>query len=429
MAEWACLLRLAGGRRRIRPGGLRLGDGLLRPAGLPARDRGGTGLAVGADLDGRHAFTFWSARSRAPACRAASALRRPGRHQGWRPLAWLGVLGWAVAIGALAALRRDLAQRRGLGCDERGCTQFDRLALVRAHAPGRARDGVQWREHRRRHFLAVVGGRDRRCWDFRPRRRRSGSSWRSRCGCSPIWCFPGRRSRWDCRPTATDPARPRVGHLAVGAATARLAAVARFHVPDAAAGMALGLFAQIGLVAHLFSLLVPALGAQQAGLAMGLVTALAIGGVPSSAGSMPRGADRRFVACASYAAQLAGSLVFIAAAGTSVPLLLLGVILFGIGFGNATSLPPLIAQVEFVDRRRAARGGPHRRHRARRLCVRTCRLRPDQGIRAPRCGGGLRRGPWPLCRRRAPAGARHRRFPGRPAPIAAVRPDRDSAVK
>jgi len=30
------------------------------------------------------------------------------------------------------------------------------------------------------------------------------------------------------------------------------------------------------------------------------------------------------------------------------PLLLLGIVLFGIGFGNSTSLPPLIAQVEFV---------------------------------------------------------------------------------
>jgi hypothetical protein len=39
--------------------------------------------------------------------------------------------------------------------------------------------------------------------------------------------------------------------------------------------------------------------------------------------------------------------VFILAAGTSVPLLLLGVVLFGAGIGNATSLPPLIAQVEF----------------------------------------------------------------------------------
>jgi hypothetical protein len=30
--------------------------------------------------------------------------------------------------------------------------------------------------------------------------------------------------------------------------------------------------------------------------------------------------------------------------------LLLGVVLFGAGFGNATSLPPLIAQIEFVKR-------------------------------------------------------------------------------
>ncbi len=114
------------------------------------------------------------------------------------------------------------------------------------------------------------------------------------------------------------------------------------------AGMALGLFAQIGLVAHLFSLLVPALGAQQAGLAMGLVTAVAIAGRTLLGWAMPLGADRRLVACASYAAQLAGSIVLIVAAGTSVPLLLLGVVLFGVGFGNATSLPPLIAQVEFV---------------------------------------------------------------------------------
>jgi hypothetical protein len=37
------------------------------------------------------------------------------------------------------------------------------------------------------------------------------------------------------------------------------------------AGMALGLYAHIGLITHLFSLLVPALGAQGAALAMGLV--------------------------------------------------------------------------------------------------------------------------------------------------------------
>jgi hypothetical protein len=115
-----------------------------------------------------------------------------------------------------------------------------------------------------------------------------------------------------------------------------------------AAGMAFGLFAQIGLVAHLFSLLSPALGAQQAGLAMGLATALAIAGRTGIGWALPLGSDRRLVACASYGLQLAGSVAFIAAGGTSVPLLLLGIVLFGIGFGNSTSLPPLIAQVEFV---------------------------------------------------------------------------------
>jgi hypothetical protein len=115
-----------------------------------------------------------------------------------------------------------------------------------------------------------------------------------------------------------------------------------------AAGMALGLFAQIGLIVHLFSLLVPALGATPAGLAMGLVTAMAIIGRSLIGWAMPADADRRRVACASYAVQIAGCVAFIAADGASVPLLLLGVVLFGIGFGNGTWLPPLIAQVEFA---------------------------------------------------------------------------------
>ena len=63
---------------------------------------------------------------------------------------------------------------------------------------------------------------------------------------------------------------------------------------------------------------------------------------------MPAGADRRRVACISYAVQISGALVLIAAAGSNVPLLLIGVLLFGVGIGNVTSMPPLIAQVEFV---------------------------------------------------------------------------------
>lgn len=115
-----------------------------------------------------------------------------------------------------------------------------------------------------------------------------------------------------------------------------------------ALGMALSLFAQIGLLAHLFSLLVPALGAQNTGFAMGLATAAAIGGRTLVGWLMPPGADRRLVVSASIGVQCLGALAFFFAAGQSVPLLLLGVVMVGAGIGNATSLPPLIAQVEFV---------------------------------------------------------------------------------
>jgi Major Facilitator Superfamily len=115
-----------------------------------------------------------------------------------------------------------------------------------------------------------------------------------------------------------------------------------------AAGMTLGLFAQIGLIAHLFSLLAPALGEQPAGWALGFATAVAIGGRTAVGWMMPAGADRRLFACASYAIQIAGSMAFILAGGASAPLLLAGVALFGLGIGNATSLPPLIAQTEFA---------------------------------------------------------------------------------
>lgn len=115
-----------------------------------------------------------------------------------------------------------------------------------------------------------------------------------------------------------------------------------------AAGAALALFAQIGMITHLYSLLVPALGSQSAGVVMGVGTGAGMAGRMMVGWLMPVGAERRRVACVSYAVQIVGTLVLIAAGGASVPLLLLGVLLFGVGIGNATSMPPLIAQVEFV---------------------------------------------------------------------------------
>jgi MFS family permease len=112
-----------------------------------------------------------------------------------------------------------------------------------------------------------------------------------------------------------------------------------------AAGMMLGLFAQIGLLAHLFSLLAPTLGETRTGVAMGGATLAAIIGRSAVGWFMPPSADRRFVACLSYGVQMLGSLLLIVSASTGSSVsLMIGIALFGLGIGNATSLPPLIAQ-------------------------------------------------------------------------------------
>ena len=113
------------------------------------------------------------------------------------------------------------------------------------------------------------------------------------------------------------------------------------------AGFSLALFAQIGLIAHMVSLLVPALGAQGAGLAAGLATAAAILGRTLVGWCMPASADRRVVVCLSLGVQALGCVCLMLAGGAAWPLLL-GVVLIGLGIGNATSLPPLIAQTEFT---------------------------------------------------------------------------------
>ncbi|WP_422777610.1 MFS transporter [Pseudomonas mediterranea] len=112
------------------------------------------------------------------------------------------------------------------------------------------------------------------------------------------------------------------------------------------AGMALGLFAQIGLIAHLYSILAGRMGAHDASLAMGLATASAMGGRYIAARLMIQGIDRRLLACLSYAIQLLGTLMLLGL-DLHPSVAWLAVVLIGSGIGNATSLPPLIAQTEF----------------------------------------------------------------------------------
>lgn len=114
-----------------------------------------------------------------------------------------------------------------------------------------------------------------------------------------------------------------------------------------AAGMAAGLFAQIGLLAHLFSIMVPVFGSRSAGLLMGGATVAAILGRTGIGWLMPVSADRRLIASASYGVQIIGTLMLLTTGGGNTAATVVGVLLFGLGIGNATSLPPLIAQAEF----------------------------------------------------------------------------------
>jgi len=110
------------------------------------------------------------------------------------------------------------------------------------------------------------------------------------------------------------------------------------------AGFSLGLFAQIGLLAHLVARLAPELGIEQAGLLVSLATVCAVIG-RAAAGKWIGEHDRRFAAAANFAVQIGG--VLLLSFGSGSVGLTLGCVLFGLGIGNLTSLPPLIVQKEF----------------------------------------------------------------------------------
>jgi MFS family permease len=107
---------------------------------------------------------------------------------------------------------------------------------------------------------------------------------------------------------------------------------------------ALGLFAQIGLFAHLLARIGPDFGPSLAAMAISLVTLCAVLGRTAMARLLGE-RDRRVAAAANLAMQAAGSLLL--AFGEGMTALAAGCALFGLGVGNLTSLPPLIAQREF----------------------------------------------------------------------------------
>lgn len=112
-------------------------------------------------------------------------------------------------------------------------------------------------------------------------------------------------------------------------------------------GMTLALFAQTGLVAHLVSVLASALGRQGAGLAAGALGVAAIVGRLVVGSRATSASNWRAIACYSLVAQALGCGVLILAHGNNPTLLVSGVVLFGLGVGNAISVPPVIANLEF----------------------------------------------------------------------------------
>lgn len=110
------------------------------------------------------------------------------------------------------------------------------------------------------------------------------------------------------------------------------------------AAFALGMFVQIGLFAHLIARLEPAFGPTIAAFAISLATLCAVLG-RSLMGRLLDVHDRRLAAAANFLVQAVGTLLL--AFGEGMAPLALGCVLFGLGVGNLTSLPPLIAQREF----------------------------------------------------------------------------------
>ena len=110
-----------------------------------------------------------------------------------------------------------------------------------------------------------------------------------------------------------------------------------------ASAFAIGLFAQVGLIAHLLTLLVPTLGEQGAAGAVSLTTTCAVIGRLLLGAIIDR-LDRRIAAAANFAVQACGFVLLSAGGAEAV---LAGCVLFGLGLGNLVSLPPLIVESEF----------------------------------------------------------------------------------
>lgn len=137
---------------------------------------------------------------------------------------------------------------------------------------------------------------------------------------------------------------PAPGGAKVDPPLPRRALLAHWGFATMSIAFALGMFAQIGLFAHLIARLEPDFGSVIAAFAISLVALCAVFG-RTLLGWLLGEHDRRLAAAANFLVQAAGSILL--ALGDGMVPLAIGCVLFGLGVGNLNSLPPLIAQREF----------------------------------------------------------------------------------
>ena len=106
------------------------------------------------------------------------------------------------------------------------------------------------------------------------------------------------------------------------------------------------IMAQVGLVVHLVSVLLPPLGATGAGIGVGLVAVAAMAGRVALGPLLDRWNQRRLGA-AGLLVQAAG-LALIIALPAHKPALYIACVLFGLAVGNNITIPPLLLQRSFT---------------------------------------------------------------------------------
>ena len=240
------------------------------------------------------------------------------------------------------------AERCGMGRHECGRAECDRLAVVRSQAPIGPRHGLQRRQHRRRDLLAALGCDHRgagvcQCGDGY----RSYNDPRPLDPRGPVFC-PNSRADGACtgRRCAGRPAQ--LHHVGTCKTVARPSALAGSAVRHAVGRHGVRVVRPDRI--DCTSLLVAGACAR---IADGRICNGLDHGDGYSWTNLARldHADRGgSPACGVrwLCSPIAGLGHVLSSGGDSIALLLAGVVLFGLGFGNATSLPPLIAQVEFV---------------------------------------------------------------------------------